>query len=469
MPERGSPLQPVERDGRWQLSGVVADRRTLAPLGRLHWQVGAHFFGIDDTYGQPVLARAYYDPARDDDPRGRGDVDYLGYQQFVQVLCDGVPVPPDSYGGPFADRGPYAAADHSFVDFMGPADALTTDDTATHALHPFYAYTGLLPAPVSAAREYGTYPRRNGVLLFPAEAGAPDQALCASLVAAVSPELLTAADLRPLLTLAAFDRTLKRAEDGGTHLSAFEFGLADLVRRDQFGGLRPGDLAGQVIGPYLLVQNPGADWFCVAPDAAGTEIELFRLGAADVEDARRAAWLRSLWRMAEFTQAGAEVDTRRVVADLDSSVLPGLGPVWTPRSPAAGGVEIVPPEFGAEDVAVEWRYTTYLFAAGPRQAGSAGGPLGELRPLHGFTWSVCQQVDRYGERLVATSVRPPRLLTEFPAMAALRRYHEQVARHTGNPSAAPAIDAAAFTAAGVPPLAFGAGRKLTALDDGAAA
>src|SRR5436305_1786719 len=107
MSERDFLLEPVQRDGRWQVRGVVGDQQVLAPLGRLHWQVGPHFLGIDDTYEQPVLARAYYDPSRDDDPRA-ACAQVVGYQQFVQVLFDGVPVPPDSYGGQFADRGPYA-------------------------------------------------------------------------------------------------------------------------------------------------------------------------------------------------------------------------------------------------------------------------------------------------------------------------------------------------------------------------
>jgi hypothetical protein len=65
---------------------------------------------------------------------------------------------------------------------------------------------------------------------------------------------------------------------------------------------------------------------------------------------------------------------------------------------------------------------------------------------------------------VATSVRAPRLLTEFPAGPALRRYYERLARYSGNPSTAPAIDASPFTAAGFPYLPFGRGRKLTVLD-----
>ncbi|ADP84529.1 hypothetical protein [Pseudofrankia inefficax] len=463
MPQGLSLLDPVQPDGVWHLRGVVENHQVKAPLGRLHWQIGPHFFGIDDSYGQPILARAYYDPYQDDDPRARGDVDFLGYQQFVQVLFDGVPVPPDSYGGQFADRGPYAAADLSFVDYMGPADAVAS----AHATRqPFYALTGALPVPVASARDFGTYPRRNGVLLFPSAPATPNQARCASLVSAVSPGLLTAGDLRDLLAPIAPYRSLRPTAADVALRGVFDIALSELVPKGQ-SGQRYRDLAGEVVGPYLLVRQ-GAQCFCVAPDPAGTRIEIYRLDPADVESARQSAVLRGMWKMAELVPLGDGVDSRRVVADLDNSVLPELGPMWTPRSPAAGGVTIAPLEFGPTDLAVEWRYTTYLFAARSHPPGSAGNPLGELIGLHGFTWSILQSFDIFANELVATSVRAPRLLTEFPALPALRHYHEQIARWSTDPSAVPGIGVDAFTAAGVTPLDFGAGRKLTALDERAA-
>jgi hypothetical protein len=372
VPVVSPALEPVPGDGGWQLRGVVADG-VPAPLGRFYWRVGPHFLGIDDSWEQPVLARAYYDPARDTSQRAAGVARFLGYMQFVQVLFGGIPVRPDGCGGLFADRGPYVADDCTFVDFMGPADALAATGGPVLSgeqgpvLNPFYAYNGALPARPASALDFGSVPRRNGSLLFPPGTDIPNRARAASLVAAVSPGL----------------------------------------------------------------QQPAA--------------------------------LPGLWRMAERVHVGKEVDTRRVVADLDSSPLPGLGPVWTPRSPAAGGIEIPPPEFDEKEFAVEWRYTTYLVAQKPLLPSHVGRPLGGLAPLHGFGWSVCAKFDPDSAQLVLASVTRPRFLAEFPSVPALTRYYDQLARHAGDPAKAPAIDAGAFTAVDGP-RTKGAGRRLAGLD-----
>lgn len=432
------PLNPFRADAQWRLRGVVADDLVSAPLGRFYWRVGPHFLGIDDSFKEPLVARAYYDPTLDTHRPAPPAAKRTGYIQSVQVYFGGVPVPPEAYGGHLAARTPYAG-DGGFVDFMGPRDAVAFG--RGRAPHPFYAYNGSLG---TGDTEFGSYPRRNGVLLMPADV--TGRARCASLVAAVSPGHLTAEELGGLLTAGNLLRTIPCAPEELASRGAYALAVAAVNELDV---RRHPDITCSVVGPYMLVERLATS-YCLRADTAGTSIAVHELPARDVEAARGFAVMDAMVRMTDHIRA--ETDAAAVVADLDQTILPELAPIWVARGPAP--TEAGP--FGASEFAVEWRYTTYLVA--DVEVGTSD-PLGSLVPLHGFSWSVCQEYDPDAGTLAATSVTEPRFLGEFPDPAPLHRYYRVVARADG-----PISDGREFAAAGLPRPEWAVGPKIAGID-----
>ncbi|MBL7498997.1 hypothetical protein I6A84_29900 [Frankia sp. CNm7] len=447
-------LVPVRgTDGLWYLSGVVADESTRAPLGRLYWKIGPHFLGVDDSFEEPVIARAYYDPTQDNTSKPvPSNAEFAGYMQFINIYFNGVSVRPEAYGGHVADRAFYAGPGNTFVDFMGPADAAARVDRQIRKLNPFYAYNGSLSSQFTTATQFATYPRTNGVLLFAYDGTNRSQARCASLVAELVPGLLTAKDVARQLTP---DNRLRAvpcqpadiANDGAYHVA-----LIDLQRTGDLPGLSYADLAGTVIGGYTLIELPDTEginpFLCVYPNDSNTAVNVHLLAAHEIDSARQSAVMTSLLRM-----------TQAIEDDEDNLTEVERGP----RTRGVSGLDTLPFVVGKNTFTVEWRYTTYLMAQIRHVRTRRSNPLGDLYPMHGFTWSVCQKFYPDTRELLFTSISRPRDAGPFSHALALGLYDTLIDGFVDNPAGAPSIDVSNFILAGMNLRNLARGRKLAGL------
>jgi hypothetical protein len=456
-------LVPVRSAGLWYLRNVVADTSVLAPLGRFYWQIGPHYLGIDDSFEEPVIARAYYDPSQDTTGhRMPMDAFFSGYIQFLRIRFGGIAVPPDAYGGHLADRAPYVSDELTFVDFMGPADALARADRESRKLDPFYAFNGALLADYQNYRQLAPFPRRNGSLLLGAGDPVDNQAQCASLVAELVPGLVTADHIGALLNRGNRLREIPCLPADLAFKDAYRIALDDMSRRGELPGLTYSDLVGTVVGKYALVALPNEEEMrpCVCVYAAddNRSVQVHILAYHEVDSARQAATMDSLLRLSEYI---VEYEESRA-GDVEMGGVEPPDPVPTR---GGSGLYTVPVTFEPGSFAVEWEYTTYMFAQIPVRR-RRSNPFGDLRPMHGFTWTVCQRFDADTRTLSFTSVGRPRDAGSFGHQAALLAYYGCLNHFFDTPGAAPRIDVSNFTLADMRLRDMGAGVKISGITAG---
>jgi len=457
-------LIPSEENGMLWLKGVTADSSVLAPLGRFYWKIAPHYLGIDDSFREPVIVRAYYDPSQDERLlarlRGSGTL-FVGYMQFMQVRFAGQVVPPQVYGGHLADHGPYATEDSNFqfVDFMGPAQAVVLRGNAGK-LDPFYAYNGaLLDGTIKGYTDLGTYPRRNGVFLLGQPlSGVPQQAHCASLVTALAPGLLTEAHVEQLLNE---DNHLRTIQGDLAHMEAFAIALNDMQARGELTGLTNADISGRVVGKYALIELPNEEDMppSVCVHVKDGKVVIHIIAYHELKAAEDAAVMDSLRRMAAYVEEKGQQD---VPMEIDIAM--DMAPVGSGRG--KGGLDALPSRFNRTGNIVEWSYTTFLFAKTQRMQTRAAKDDYDLSPLHGFSWSAIQTFDSDSRTLTLSSIKAPKELTTFDARPALLGYFKTIESYSKNKHPAPNIDLSNFTLAAMRLANLGdASIKLRAVND----
>jgi hypothetical protein len=242
-------LSAERRDGSWHVTGVTTDGGS-APLGRWHFNVGAHWIGFDDDFTEPLIMRAYYDPkaetTKDEGYR------YAGYMQFLRISFRDVPIPPEVFGGRLADRQPYARVvdKFRFVDFMGPADAIRFGID-----RPFYALNARLgdPTLTKIPDDYEKHPLANGSL-YVRNATGPATSACASIVSEVTPGLLTRAHIAAFLKNRTAAQVLQIRSAAVQGREPYRIVLDTLgATGGPLAGLDEGTITARAIGDYVLL------------------------------------------------------------------------------------------------------------------------------------------------------------------------------------------------------------------------
>lgn len=457
-------LQPEQSPdtGMWGLRGVTSEESSLAPLGRFYWQLGPHFLGVDDAFTDPVVVRAYYDPSQDKTNLLPRDAYLAGYMQFVQVSFLGTPVSPVAYGGRLSDREPYVADDFTFVDFMGPADACVRVDAELRRLDPFYAWNGaLLDGTINRYTDLAIHPRPNGVFILNDQSLGPQQARCASLVAEVSPGLVTEGVIAKLLSN---DNLLYKVPCEPHQLGsneAYEIALKHMADENDLPGLSYDDVAGQAIGKYALITLPNEEAMppviCVyvADDRQAVHVHI--IAYHEMESAEEVAVMQSLQRMSEYIKNGDENLMDIEDADISSG---GRG---------TRGLDNIPYILTPGERHIEWKYWTFLMAQIPARS-TRNNPYVDILPIHGFTWSAWQTFDPDMRTLTLSEIQRPLELITFNKRAALIKYYETINRYLNGSIARPRIDVSNFTLAAMRRRNMAAGVKLSGINlDGSSA
>jgi hypothetical protein len=455
------PLTPVQdASGLWNIRGVTPDPAVTAPLGRVRFNVGAHWIGFDDRFSEPVVVRCYYDPTADPMAgwsQRRRPIRYVGYLQFMRLSFRGTPIPPSVYGGRLADRQPYVyGREFRFIDFMGPREAAAIN--IEHPFYPFNAYLGYGDARPDTA--FFVHPLANGSLCSPADQR-PDRSLVASLAGEIAPGLITPADVSPYLTDDALLVTYQvpRAELAATE--PYRYALNRLKTASP--GADPAPLAGldsqlesqieaQVIGDYVLLTLPDDEDFghtlCVSV-AAGTGgndvVRVHLLSSYDTAGMRADAARAALQRIKSF-EAGnggpANADRMEDVA---------------PAGRGRSGLNPSPYTLNPQEFVLELRYWTLAVAY--RERPTRITPSRQF--LSGITWSALFQFDDDTGQLSFGAISEPQAAPGFeinPGLSAYRtaRTAADAARH--------GIDPSNFTKAAMRRENFGAGTRLRFVD-----
>jgi hypothetical protein len=453
-------LQAVRQsDGYWYLAGVTATGGPVF-LGRQCFPVGPHWVGFDDRFAEPLIVKAYYDPTVDPvalHDHSRRPFEFIGYQQVMRLSFRGISIPPDVFGGRFADRKPYVYDDRfAFLDFMGPKDADLRGIT-----YPFYPLNALLvDDEIRDISDLFVHPRANGSL-FSFDDTRSNRSLCASLVAPVAPGLLTAAEITPVLS--AENTVLDVPADAAELARKGAYRIAvDLLTgktpwpygdpppwegEPPLAGLDESLVSGQVIGDYVLLTLPDdaeymPDTLCVREQEVqgGKRVVVHLLSFYDMEDITGGAGRAVLWRIREFL-----LDQSIELMDIDGPP-PGRG---------MSGLNATPFYLTPDQVAVEMKYATvavgYIKQAAPRF---------RCLYLNGFTWSALLSFNEDTGELVFDRVRRPVPLSAFSLRGMQRRFTLALRLQPSD-----RIDTSNFTQAAMAREPFAAGRALTFVDD----
>ena len=408
-------------------------------LGRRHFTVGRHWVGFDDSFAEPLVVRALYQP--DDARLNRLGAAYAGYMQFAQLTFCGQPVPPSVLGGRLAERGPYVTApryQYGFVDFMGPAEvnARWSPELSTDPFYPLNALEQRELEDFGGLRQHGL---PCGSLYFPGQVG-PNATLAPTLVGQVwtglKTEAMVDAVVRPdraqLLAALALDPdgsllpdtplgtvilafAVSEAALAATH--AYRLALDVLTEHGYLDGLVESQVAGEVLGPYVLLTLPDPEnepaVLCIYDVLQGGRryVVAHLLSADDVDGMDADAGAAALLRAHEHCRA--------------------KGLHWTPPAAPAGGAGTrglggltANPFAGLPPYPFALHYHT-VAVAHRRRNPRTGRTY--LTPLGGFAWSVLLHFDEDTRRIRPAAIRAPRAIDGNGFDAVLARYRQALA------------------------------------------
>jgi hypothetical protein len=255
-------IQKIAENGWAYLDGTNASGdRVLLGEEKTSWQVGAHFLGLQGEYETPKFLRVYWDPNQEA-PLIRQAITanryaFVGYIQLVELQFLGQSIPPYVFGGAFSSRAPYATtAPFQFVDFMGPADVLARKGPF-NVINPFYAFNGLLRAPINTVPGFGAAGLPTGSLYFPSSLGG-NQALGASLLGQINLPLFDQTDIESWLERAPIvgKGTMIKGKVATTplYLLALELVTGNTELSDVDRDIKLEDITrARAVGKYLLL------------------------------------------------------------------------------------------------------------------------------------------------------------------------------------------------------------------------
>ncbi|WP_182880189.1 hypothetical protein [Microbispora sp. H10949] len=384
-------------DGRWHLRGVTPTSGPVL-LGRWHFRVGDHWVGFDDDFSEPFVMRAFFDP-----PAGttrREGYGHVGYIQFMRMTHHGRPIPPQVFGGRLADREPYAREkdNYRFVDIMGPKDL-----KASGLSSPFYAFNAWLSDPSlgNVPASYAVHPLPNGSLYVP---GAPDPraSTCASIVAPVTPGLLTRGRITKVLEGRDPARVVEvdRADVRGRE--PYRIALDELTGGGgPLAGLDERGLSARAIGEYVLLALPddedlgetlvvrGEQW-----RGTGTRVSVHVLSAYEMRDLEGCLGRAAMRRISDHL-ASHQWDRIRAATGRGTNGL--LRDSFDVTSGDSG-------PFDPADVDdVTFVYTTIVYGVFPHQQTLSR----QHRAISGIVWRAGYRWDEDTGRLSLTTVVAP--------------------------------------------------------------
>ena len=436
-------LTPVQSNGQWFMHGVTQDPGVSSPMGRRIFRPGngPHFVGFDDNFTEPIIVRAFYDPSRDPITEITKPYEFAGYIQFMQLNFKGTPIPPEVYGGMLADRTPYsdASPDHHFVDFMGPKDVKLRG-----FYEPFYAYNGsLLDGTLRQISDFQRHPLPNGSLFYPQTTG-PGLSLCASLSAEIATSLITESDIASWLTTDNLIYSIECSKQQLSQMEPYQIALNYLQQRE-LQGVGPADVAGQVVGQYVLISLPNYEnmppRLCISTRKQGEKdfVDIHLFGYADVESLEEETTMEALARIYDFLEK-------------KGIRYPGTSNN-APNGRGQGGLLAAPFKLNPAEFCIELKYWTLVFAKRTRILRNV--PQFEL--LNGFTWSALFQYDDDVRGLTLSSILEPELVYAYDWPKPLQAFTSAISNQT---LANISIDTSNFTKAAMRRDDLGTGVKL---------
>ncbi|MFL5664529.1 MAG: hypothetical protein ACJ8BW_24750 [Ktedonobacteraceae bacterium] len=437
-------LTPVQMNGQWFMNGLTQDQRDPFPMGRRIFRPGngPHFVGFDDSFTEPIIVRAFYDPSQD--PVMTNPYEFAGYIQFMQLNFKGTPIPPEVYGGMLADRTPYsdASPDYHFVDFMGPRDV-----NLRGFFEPFYAYNGsLLDGTLRQYSDFQRHPLPNGSLFYPQTTG-PGLSLCASLSAEIATSLITESDIASWLTTDNLIYSIECSKQQLAQMEPYQIALNYLQSPPrELQGVGPADVAGQVVGQYVLISLPNYEnmspRLCISTRDQGEKVfvDIHLFGYADVESLEEETVMEALTRIYDFLE-------KRGIH------YPGASNN-APDGRGQGGLLAAPFKLNPAEFCIELKYWTLVFAK--RTHNLRRIPRFQL--LNGFTWSALFQYDDDVRGLTLSSILEPELVHAYDWLKPYQAF--RAALFNQNDS----IDTSNFTKAAMRRDNLGTGVKLRFID-----
>lgn len=455
--------QPDE-DGQYLLKGVARNDDITARLGRRYFHDGPYWIGFDDNFAEPLIVRAYYDPAAD--PAALRELDHgldcIGFLQFMQLAFRGTPIPPEVYGGKLADRQAYVYNEkQQFVDFMPPAQAALRNPPAQA---PFYPYNALLvDDSLRTTADFCAAGLVNGSVYSRADYGS-SQSVVASLVAEVAPGMATATDVSRLLTRGNLLVEIQPPGSGASAQEAYRIALDWLKQYplpDSPEGTPPwledldeSAVAAQMIGNYVLLTLPDPEdlggtlviYTWQRPD--GRENVLVHvLGEYDMAGMVAGAGREMLWRVSEYLAehevAGISED-RMVDEPSQVQGKRGLHGLTTPP------FQPPPGEFVLE--------LSYLAAPVGFRAATPTRSWERWPQFTGITWAVLFRFSEDTGLVTAAAIRQPEPVESFDVMTPLAWYQNALTTKIGT------VDVSNFTKAAMRRENFRAGGKMIFVD-----
>jgi hypothetical protein len=459
------------QNGQWGVTGITEEQIAPFPLGRRYFRPGngPHYVGFDDSFAEPVIVKAFYDPAADADRLGQlRSYDYIGYMQFMQIFFAGQSIPPQVYGGRMADRAPYVSDSEGFqfIDFMGPTDAKLRGIT-----NPFYAFNGALLTQVTPTpQNFAVHPLPNGSLYYPAIID-DNRSLCASLMAEVSTNVITAADLKaafdseePIFEVTcsaqqwankeAYQIVLEYLRVVPESREALALARGDRIEQypavwnNDLAGVDNSELVGEVIGEYTLIRLPSdenlAPYLCVT-SSSDRKIKAFLFDYYTMASLREDVVMRTLYNIDDYFQENG------IVVPPDSDLIPPTG------TRGLSGLTPVPFKLSPGRFFIELKYHTAAVVCRLRVMRNAP----HLELLSGFVWSAIFAFDQDSRTLTLDAIVEPELFSSANLQPLYDRY--VLAVNDVNLSKA-TIDTSNFTKAAMRRDNFGAGAKLTFLN-----
>ncbi|MBC8029579.1 MAG: hypothetical protein H7Z16_05660 [Pyrinomonadaceae bacterium] len=447
-------------DGLYYVSGLTR-QNTPFPIGRHYFRPGNGplHVGFDDSFADPLVVKAFYDPTG----QTLTGAQYVGFMQFMQINFCGTPIPPEVYGGKFADRAPYMCDRTNgfvFVDFMGPkhANLLKPSDDS---FEPFYPYNGMLIDGTARSRaDLSNHPIPNGSFLT-ATGNSDTQSLAASLFAEVPVSLVTESDVARFVSNDNLLEALEVTRQQLSEKEPYEIALDYLSREGRMlAGITPAEVSGQVIGDYVLITLPDDEEFtpslCVTLGTReGKQYVLaYLIDYYDMASMQEDAVLLALKRIYEFLK-GEHLNLPDVTDESMEATEDSPPPVEDSQPPVRGSSGLMTPRFilKPDEFHVELKYWT-LVVAGMKYLPRSGRTT--TRFLCGFTWSALLRYDSDTQSLDLTSIRAPTRVNAFNYEAPLTKYFAALTDpQLGNMT----IDMSNFTKAAMRRQNFGADVK----------
>ncbi|GAA1260242.1 hypothetical protein GCM10009677_09380 [Sphaerisporangium rubeum] len=438
------PITTVEDNGRFYVRGVTGETDT-AYAGTKVIPVGGHLVGFDDSFADPLVMRAFYDPSRISLPSGFVTI---GYLQYMRITFGGQAIPPSVFSPRLASRQLYATANQTFIDFMDPREAKEKEIEV-----PYYARNGaLLNDRLSVESDFYDHPLPNGSLYSIDPAYRVSR--YASIVAEVSGDLVVESDVFTLI-----DGLAPLAEipiTSGDQREAYQIAIAYLTDNNVdsddsedaplLDSITNSDMSAKVVGKYVLLTLPDEEGFgptlVIQTSQSGPRRVIVHLvGQHEMATLNAGFATDAFWRIYEWLKDNDRLTTaqRKAVAN-------------THRGRGRGGLDADPFDLKPTDVAVEVNYATVLAASKPRLLREAP------RFLNGFTWSVLLRYNDDTQIMQATAIRGPKELTSFDAKPPTSAYFDA---RTSPLLKDYRIDTSNFTRAAMLRENFAAGTKLT--------